>query len=76
MRRSSSERANLTLGMSTARQNNLGKISFAFYVVHGPVLHCLGYSIMPNIWNLTGKIFERARKLDAGDVHGAPEHIA
>ncbi|KAJ9491165.1 hypothetical protein VN97_g2098 [Penicillium thymicola] len=33
----------------------LGKISFAFYVVHGPVLHCLGYSIMPNIWRLTGK---------------------
>ncbi|KAJ5503408.1 Acyltransferase 3 [Penicillium fimorum] len=33
----------------------LGKISFAFYVVHGPVLHCLGYSIMPHIWNLTGK---------------------
>ena len=33
----------------------LGNISFAFYVVHGPVLHCLGYSIMPNIWNITGK---------------------
>lgn len=33
----------------------LGNISFAFYVVHGPVLHCLGYSIMPNIWKLTGK---------------------
>ncbi|KAJ5142818.1 Acyltransferase 3 [Penicillium bovifimosum] len=33
----------------------LGKISFAFYVVHGPILHCLGYSIMPSIWNLTGK---------------------
>ncbi|KAJ5543312.1 Acyltransferase 3 [Penicillium sp. DV-2018c] len=33
----------------------LGKISFAFYVVHGPILHCLGYSIMPTIWNLTGK---------------------
>jgi peptidoglycan/LPS O-acetylase OafA/YrhL len=33
----------------------LGKISFAFYVVHGPVLHCLGYALMPNIWNITGK---------------------
>jgi peptidoglycan/LPS O-acetylase OafA/YrhL len=33
----------------------LGKISFAFYVVHGPILHCLGYSIMPSIWSYTGK---------------------
>ncbi|CAI7602952.1 unnamed protein product [Penicillium bialowiezense] len=33
----------------------LGKISFAFYVVHGPILHCLGYALMPNIWNITGK---------------------
>ncbi|PGH11355.1 hypothetical protein AJ80_07146 [Polytolypa hystricis UAMH7299] len=33
----------------------LGKISFAFYIVHGPVLHSLGYSIMPNIWYYTGK---------------------
>lgn len=33
----------------------LGKISFAFYIVHGPILHCLGYSIMPTIWAMTGK---------------------
>ncbi|KAL3443506.1 acyltransferase family-domain-containing protein [Aspergillus insuetus] len=33
----------------------LGKISFAFYIVHGPILHSLGYSLMPNIWNITGK---------------------
>lgn len=33
----------------------LGKISFAFYIVHGPILHSLGYTLMPNIWNLTGK---------------------
>lgn len=33
----------------------LGKISYAFYIVHGPILHSLGYSIMPNIWALTGK---------------------
>lgn len=33
----------------------LGKISFAFYIVHGPILHSLGYSIMPNIWNIVGK---------------------
>ncbi|KAJ9247541.1 putative acyltransferase [Paecilomyces variotii] len=33
----------------------LGKISFAFYIVHGPILHSLGYSIMPSIWRFTGK---------------------
>lgn len=33
----------------------LGKISFAFYIVHGPILHSLGYSIMPTIWAMTGK---------------------
>ncbi|KAJ5622323.1 hypothetical protein N7528_005555 [Penicillium herquei] len=33
----------------------LGKISYAFYIVHGPILHSLGYSIMPNIWEITGK---------------------
>lgn len=33
----------------------LGKISFAFYIVHGPILHSLGYSLMPNIWSYVGK---------------------
>lgn len=33
----------------------LGKISYAFYIVHGPILHSLGYSLMPNIWQITGK---------------------
>lgn len=33
----------------------LGQISYAFYIVHGPILHSLGYSLMPNIWNITGK---------------------
>ncbi|KAI9042632.1 acyltransferase family protein [Aspergillus affinis] len=33
----------------------LGKISFSFYIVHGPILHSLGYSLMPNIWALVGK---------------------
>ena len=33
----------------------LGKISYSFYIVHGPILHSIGYSIMPNIWSLTGK---------------------
>ena len=33
----------------------LGKISYSFYIVHGPILHSIGYSIMPTIWNITGK---------------------
>ncbi|BDD63991.1 hypothetical protein MPDQ_006997 [Monascus purpureus] len=33
----------------------LGRISYAFYIVHGPILHSLGYSIMPSIWNVVGK---------------------
>ncbi|KAJ5579850.1 uncharacterized protein N7459_005835 [Penicillium hispanicum] len=33
----------------------LGKISYSFYIVHGPILHSLGYSIMPTIWSMTGK---------------------
>ena len=33
----------------------MGKISFAFYLIHGPVLHSLGYTIMPTIWSWTGK---------------------
>lgn len=33
----------------------LGKISYAFYIVHGPILHSLGYTVMPNIWSVVGK---------------------
>lgn len=28
----------------------LGKISYALYIVHGPLIHVVGYSITPNIW--------------------------
>ncbi|KAK5946566.1 hypothetical protein PMZ80_000709 [Knufia obscura] len=31
-----------------------GRISFAFYLVHGPVLHALGFALMPRIWRVTG----------------------
>lgn len=33
----------------------LGQISYAFYVVHGPLLHSLGFSLMYNIWEITGR---------------------
>jgi peptidoglycan/LPS O-acetylase OafA/YrhL len=28
----------------------LGKISFALYVVHGPIIHMVGFSVIPSIW--------------------------
>ena len=33
----------------------LGKISYAFYIVHGPILHGLGYCVMSFIWGFVGK---------------------
>ena len=32
----------------------LGKISFALYLVHGPMIHTFGYWVMPRAWALTG----------------------
>lgn len=40
---------------TTPLSQYLGKISFAFYIVHGPILHSLGYSLMPNVWSVVGK---------------------
>jgi peptidoglycan/LPS O-acetylase OafA/YrhL len=31
-----------------------GKISYSLYLVHGPVMHVLGYLIMPLAWKITG----------------------
>ncbi|KAH8700179.1 putative acyltransferase [Talaromyces proteolyticus] len=33
----------------------LGQISYAFYIVHGPILHGFGFVLMYNIWGLTGR---------------------
>ncbi|WYZ39551.1 hypothetical protein EsH8_III_001465 [Colletotrichum jinshuiense] len=33
----------------------LGKISFSFYLVHGPVLHSLGFWIMPRLFESFGR---------------------
>jgi peptidoglycan/LPS O-acetylase OafA/YrhL len=40
---------------TNSRSQYLGRISYAFYIVHGPILHSLGYSIMPLIWKHTGR---------------------
>jgi peptidoglycan/LPS O-acetylase OafA/YrhL len=33
----------------------LGQISYAFYIVHGPILHGFGYRLVLNCWSVTGK---------------------
>ncbi|KFH47533.1 hypothetical protein ACRE_016850 [Hapsidospora chrysogenum ATCC 11550] len=33
----------------------LGRISFSLYLVHGPVLHCLGFWIMPRLFEHFGR---------------------
>lgn len=33
----------------------LGKLSYALYLVHGPVVHMLGFWLVPWFWSLTGK---------------------
>jgi peptidoglycan/LPS O-acetylase OafA/YrhL len=45
----------LQKGFTNELAQYFGHISFAFYIVHGPILHSLGYSLMPGIWQFTGK---------------------
>lgn len=33
----------------------LGKISYALYLVHGPILNMLGFWLVPYLWQMTGK---------------------
>jgi peptidoglycan/LPS O-acetylase OafA/YrhL len=33
----------------------LGQISFALYLVHGPIIHMLGFWLVPRCWDWTGK---------------------
>lgn len=33
----------------------LGTVSFSFYLIHGPVLHGLGFWIMPRLFELLGR---------------------
>jgi peptidoglycan/LPS O-acetylase OafA/YrhL len=33
----------------------VGQISYAFYIVHGPILHGLGYCIMSTVWKYVGR---------------------
>lgn len=33
----------------------LGKVSFSFYLIHGPILHSLGFWIMPRLFDIVGR---------------------
>lgn len=43
----------------TSTAQYLGKISYSIYIVHGPVLHAVGYLVTPAIWSLTGMATDR-----------------
>lgn len=32
-----------------------GRISFSLYLIHGPLLHLCGYSLVPMLWGITGQ---------------------
>ncbi|KAI5361117.1 Putative acyltransferase 3 domain-containing protein [Septoria linicola] len=40
--------------LSTSVPQYLGRTSFAFYLVHGPILHSAGFALQPAIWAATG----------------------
>ncbi|KAI9698871.1 MAG: hypothetical protein M1820_007378 [Bogoriella megaspora] len=40
----------------------LGKISYALYLMHGPVIHVIGYAIEPWAWSITGSDTEAQYK--------------
>lgn len=46
----------------------LGRISYSLYIVHGPVLHVVGYVVTPALWRSFGS--ETALKWTAGFVLG------
>jgi peptidoglycan/LPS O-acetylase OafA/YrhL len=40
---------------TTSVAQYLGQISYAFYIVHGPILHGFGYNFVLSCWSLTGR---------------------
>lgn len=33
----------------------MGRISYSLYIVHGPMIHTLGYAVFPLFWSVTGR---------------------
>lgn len=44
----------------------IGKISYALYLVHGPVVHMLGFWLVPWCWSWTGKETMMAKETGFG----------
>lgn len=44
----------LRMFLSSAVPQYLGKISYGFYLVHGPLLHSAGFALQPAIWRAVG----------------------
>ncbi|GIZ47735.1 hypothetical protein CKM354_001082000 [Cercospora kikuchii] len=40
--------------LSSTIPQYLGKVSFAFYLCHGPLLHSIGFAMQPKIWKFFG----------------------
>ncbi|KAI9691765.1 MAG: hypothetical protein M1822_007837 [Bathelium mastoideum] len=48
---------------NTGPMQYLGKLSYALYLMHGPVIHIIGYTIEPWAWSITGSDTELQYKL-------------
>ncbi|KAI1184157.1 acyltransferase family-domain-containing protein [Nemania serpens] len=42
------------LGLNSPFPQYLGRISYSLYLVHGPLMHTLGYALFPLFWQITG----------------------
>lgn len=40
--------------LNSSMPQYLGRISYSLYIVHGPLIHTIGYWLFPTMWNLTG----------------------
>lgn len=40
--------------LNSALLQYLGKISFSLYIVHGPLVHTVGYAVFPFFWKISG----------------------
>ena len=49
----------------------LGKISYALYIVHGNILRCVLYAVMPTIWKVSGDVNGSILKFGIAWVLGA-----
>ncbi|KAH8888132.1 hypothetical protein GQ53DRAFT_768016 [Thozetella sp. PMI_491] len=41
--------------LNSALPQYLGRISYSLYIIHGPLIHTLGYAVFPFFWTITGR---------------------